>query len=60
MADRPESIGAVWKRKTKNGKEYLFVKLFDKSYMAWQNDYKKEDKHPDYRIYEENDNKPRE
>lgn len=51
MADKQESIGAIWKRKTKNGKEYLYISLNDEIYTAWKNDYKKENKHPDYKIY---------
>ena len=49
-----DSIGALWK-KSVNGKELLsgLIELDGKKYKLaiWQNDYKKEDKHPDYKVY---------
>ena len=52
-----QSAGAIWKKtiNTKNGKaEILSIQIGDKKYTAWVNDYKKEAKHPDYKVFEDN------
>ena len=54
MSDKKQSIGAIWKKQV-NGKELLSgsIEIEGKTYKLaiWQNDYKKEAKHPDYKIY---------
>ena len=50
-----DSIGALWQKKAKNGTNYLsgMVTLGNKAYpiVCFLNQYKKEAKHPDYRIF---------
>jgi hypothetical protein len=57
MAEKND-VGAIWKRSTKNGKELLSITIEGKKYVAWPNEYKKEDKHPDYKVYEDTYEKP--
>ena len=53
MANEP-SLGALWKRQTSAGELYLSgqIDLDGKktNIIVFKNSYKKEDKHPDYRI----------
>ena len=56
-----ESVGAIWKKtiNTKDGaKEILSIQIGDKKYTAWTNDYKKEQKHPDFKIFVDDYQKP--
>ena len=48
------SIGALWLKKGKNGTFMSGVVEIDgikTEIVVFKNDYKKEDKHPDYKIY---------
>jgi hypothetical protein len=54
MSDKKQSIGALWS-KLVNNKLLLSgsIEIEGKTYKLaiWTNDYKKEAKHPDYKIY---------
>jgi uncharacterized protein (DUF736 family) len=52
MSETKQSIGA-WKKQTSNGEVITFT-IEGKKYSMWANQYKKEDKHPDFKIYEDN------
>ena len=52
MSDK-KSIGGIWKKTTKNGKELLSISIRGERFVAWVNTYKKEDKHPDYQVFED-------
>lgn len=53
------SIGALWLAEAKNGTKYLRgeIELDGEKHkiIVFKNDYKKEDKHPDYRIFQSED-----
>ena len=52
MAD--DSIGALWLKEGKKGEYFTGNVVIDgekHSIVIFKNDYKKEDKHPDYKIY---------
>lgn len=55
MAEK-ESVGAIWKRTGKNGKEYLSI-VFTRAngekseFIAFLNDKGDNEKRPDYKIY---------
>lgn len=55
MADPKQSIGGLWKKKTKAGNELLSgtIEIDGKKtkISVWPNKFKNEDKHPDYRIF---------
>lgn len=53
MADQRQSVGAIWIKEGKNGKKYMSMKLGDNWYVIFKNAFKKEDKHPDYRVFEQ-------
>ena len=55
MSEKKESIGA-WKKQTSKGEVISFT-IEGKKYSMWANQHKKEDKHPDFKIYED---KPKE
>ena len=61
MAEKKQSIGALWIKQV-NGKQLLSgsVEIDGKTVKisCWANDYKKEDKHPDYKIYLDTYEKP--
>ena len=46
-----QSVGGIWVKRAKNGKEYFSISIGDQRYVAFPND-KKEGKQPDYRILE--------
>ena len=56
MSDKRENeLGALWKKTSKAGKPYMSGKIKtpageELSVVVFTNDYKKEGKHPDYRI----------
>jgi len=56
MSDKRENeLGALWKKTSKAGKPYMSGKIKtpageELSVVVFTNDYKKEEKHPDYRI----------
>lgn len=47
-----KEVGVIWRRTSKKGESYLFIKMNDKEYVAFENRIKETDKHPDMRIYE--------
>ena len=51
MSEKKESVGAIWVRQSAAGNEYFFISLEGKEYVAFVNKYKEEEKHPDYRIF---------
>ena len=51
MAEKQQSVGAMWVRQSAAGNEYFFISLEGKEYVAFVNKYKEEEKHPDYRIF---------
>jgi hypothetical protein len=46
------SLGALWLKKDKNGKEYLCGRVSGISIVVFKNRNKKEARHPDYVIFE--------
>lgn len=44
------SLCGLWIKKDKNGNTYMTGKLGSANIMVMKNKYKKEDKHPDYKI----------
>lgn len=58
MADKKESVGAIWQKTTRNGKTLLSITIDGKRYTAWPNDYKKTDKEPDFRVFVDDYEKP--
>lgn len=48
--DKPKSIGA-WIKKSRNGIDYISFKIDGVYYSMFKNNYKKEDKQPDYNLY---------
>lgn len=54
MSDQKrESIGAIWVKRSGSGAEYFSISLNGENYVAFANKYKKEDRHPDYRIFQQ-------
>lgn len=56
MASDLTKIGAFWLRDAKNGSKYMSGKIeqalpADAVLLVFKNNYKKEDKHPDYEIF---------
>ena len=54
MAEKRESIGALWKKQLKSGELLtgtIEVNGTKVKIAVWPNKYKQEDKHPDYRIF---------
>ena len=49
--EKAEKIGA-WTNKTKTGKQVINFTIDGKKYDMYKNDFKKEEKHPDYQIVE--------
>ena len=47
-----DKIGALWLQKDKNGNTYMSGNVGDTKVVIFKNTYKKEDKHPDYVVYE--------
>jgi uncharacterized protein (DUF736 family) len=46
-----ESCGAIWKRKSAKGNEFLSIKIGDKEYIAFTNDKGDNPKRPDFKVY---------
>lgn len=54
MSEENKSIGALWKKQSKKGDYFTGqIELDGKkvSIVAFTNDYKKEEKHPDFKIF---------
>lgn len=54
MAEQEKSIGALWEKKSSKGTWFSgSIEVDNKkiSIVVFSNDFKKEDKHPDYKIY---------
>lgn len=58
MSNKPESVGAVWIRKSKKGEAYFSIKLNDEFFVAFKNKYKQALNQPDFRIFKQEDPKP--
>ena len=50
-----EEVGALWKRTSKDGKEYYGGKIFDKDVVAFPVGNKKNENQPDLRVYRSRD-----
>ena len=48
-----EKAGALWMNKSEGGNKYASLVIEDKKYIAFPNNYKTEDKHPDWNIYKD-------
>lgn len=46
-----ECVGGLWIKKSKAGREYFSIQVEGKNYVAFLNEYRKESKHPHYRIF---------
>ena len=57
MSEKKQSIGALWRQKSKAGKEYMSGTINGVKVVVFANEYKKEDKHPDYRIFDQDERK---
>jgi len=53
--EKKQSIGALWLNESQSGKKYMsgHVEIDGAKHkiVVFKNDYKEEDKHPDYKIY---------
>lgn len=47
-----KDIGALWVKTSKNGKQFLTGTINGQKIVIFQNNYKKEQKQPDYKVYE--------
>ena len=45
------SVGALWKKTSKNGKDYYVGYFRGSNIIVFKNNYKKEEKHPDLLVY---------
>ena len=61
--EKQQSLGALWVSATKDGKKYLSGEIAidgqKTKIVVFKNNYKEEDKHPDYKIFQKiipNDN----
>jgi len=52
QTEKKPSIGA-WKKQTAAGKTYIQFTIEGKKYIMWENGYKSQPTHPDYKIYED-------
>jgi uncharacterized protein (DUF736 family) len=50
--EKKQSVGAAWIKKGKNG-NFLSLTIEGKKYTLFKNNYKTEEKHPDYRVFED-------
>ena len=52
MNDPKPSVGAIWKKVSGNGNEFLSIKVGDVSYVAFLNRKKQNENQPDFLIFE--------
>jgi len=52
MSEKKESVGAIWIKTAKSGKEYFSISIGEARYVGFLNEYKKAENQPDYKIYE--------
>lgn len=50
-----QAIGGLWLQKDRNGRHYMTGNIQGTKVVVFKNDFKKEDKHPDYRVYVKED-----
>lgn len=50
-----EKVGALWLKEKKDGRGYFSGMVGEMRVVAFENDYKEEEKHPDYLIYKSTD-----
>jgi hypothetical protein len=48
---KPIEIASVWRNETRDGEEYWSGYLGNSKLLIFKNKYKKEDRHPDLRVY---------
>lgn len=53
MTEKKKSVGSGWKKQTSKG-EVINLIINGVRYNVWPNSYKKEDREPDYKVYEDN------
>lgn len=51
MNDKKIELCALWKNTTKEGKTYLSGNIGGAKVLVFANEYKKEEREPDYRVY---------
>lgn len=55
MADKEKDIGALWEKRTQKGAPFfsgtITVNGETVKFVAFKNGYKKEEKHPDFRLF---------
>lgn len=55
MSEQRENIGALWLKESRNGNKFMSgvveIDGVKHDIVVFKNNYKKEDKHPDYRIF---------
>ena len=60
MEEKQKSIGGLWLKTGKSGSKFMSgnIEIDGKkhSFVVFKNQYKREDKHPDYQIYQGRDN----
>lgn len=53
--EKRRSCGGIWNRTSKAGNNYKYIKIdpdcTHREFVAFPNQYKEEDKHPDYKVY---------
>ncbi len=56
--EKAKHVGAIWVRTSKSGDKYLSLQVEINgqkyNYVGFKNDYKTEDKHPSYKLFEAN------
>ena len=48
---KQQAIGAIWEKEAKSGARYLSIEIDGTRYVAFVNEYKSEDRHPDWRVF---------
>ena len=48
-----EKVGAMWINKSEGGNKYATALIDDNKFILFPNNYKTEDKHPDWNIYKD-------
>ena len=63
MQEKQKSIGGLWSKTSKTGNKFMSgnIEIDGKKhkFVVFENKYKREDKHPDYQIYQGRDNEPK-
>ena len=51
MCDLGKPVGAIWERTSKKGTPMMTIKLNNKDYVCFKNNYKDNDRKPDWNIF---------